>query len=384
MTTSDFSRLITHLYNGHVEEDPYSSFLKGMRDMLGLNFAFITIRKPTTKDGGLFFVSGDMLPVSGDQVGKTYIDARANRYIEQYYASDLMANLPWGEVRTMDDIISYPSFEKSDLYTKCMKQLNLYHMLGVDLRNVNGQRFTLRLCRPKKSDNFSTEDREFLSMVAPHVQRAVSSGMQLIQIDNERKLFSNTISGLSIGIITLDERAKIISCNRLADDLLRKKEGVSIINDRLHIHNSKEKKQFNQYINDVIESQRNEEPVHVNAISIERPLEQHPLEILIKPLSIDKTSEPTHSPHVMLFISDPDKKHDIDVNMLISVYKLTRAEAMLTKHLVAGETLDQSANHLGIARNTARAQLRAIFSKTGVTQQSMLVGLILKSLVSLS
>lgn len=384
MTTSDFSRLITHLYNGHVEEDPYSSFLKGMRDMLDLNFAFMTIRKPTAQDGGLLFVSGDVLFVSDDQLGKTYIDARGNSYIDQYYASDLMTNLPWGEVRTMDEMISHRLFEESDLYTLCMKPLNLYHMLGVDLRNVNGQRFTIRLCRAKKSNNFNAEDREFLSMVAPHIQRAVSGGMQLIQIDNERKLFSNTISGLSIGIITLDERAKIISCNRLADELLGKKDGVSIINDRLHIHNIKEKKQFNQYINEVIDSQRNQEPIKVNAISIERPLEQHPLEILIKPLAIDKTSEPNHSPHLMLFISDPDKKHDIDVDMLISIYKLTRAEAMLTKHLVAGETLDQSANQLGIARNTARAQLRAIFSKTGVTQQSMLVSLILKSLVSLS
>lgn len=86
----------------------------------------------------------------------------------------------------------------------------------------------------------------------------------------------------------------------------------------------------------------------------------------------------------MIFISDPAKKYEIDIKMLRSLYKLTRAEAMLAKHLAAGETLDQSAAILGIARNTARAQLRSIFAKTGATQQSMLVSLILKSLATFS
>jgi DNA-binding CsgD family transcriptional regulator len=85
----------------------------------------------------------------------------------------------------------------------------------------------------------------------------------------------------------------------------------------------------------------------------------------------------------MIFISDPEKKHEIDIKMLMSLYYLTRAEAALAKNIAAGCSLDQSAANLGIARNTARAQLRSIFSKTGVTQQSMLVSLILKSMATI-
>jgi DNA-binding CsgD family transcriptional regulator len=101
-------------------------------------------------------------------------------------------------------------------------------------------------------------------------------------------------------------------------------------------------------------------------------------------MMIDKTVEPGHTPHMIVFINGPEKRYDIDIRLLMSLYGLTRAEAMLAKYLAEGANLDQAAGDLGIARNTARAQLRSIFAKTGVSQQSMLVSLILKSLVTFS
>lgn len=44
--------------------------------------------------------------------------------------------------------------------------------------------------------------------------------------------------------------------------------------------------------------------------------------------------------------------------------------------------MDEVAEELEIKKNTVRAHLRSIFAKTGVTQQSMLVSLVLTSLAS--
>ena len=72
------------------------------------------------------------------------------------------------------------------------------------------------------------------------------------------------------------------------------------------------------------------------------------------------------------------------VIILMSLYNLTKAEVALAKLLAEGANLDQASADLGIARNTARAQLRSIFAKTGVSRQSMLVSLMLKSVVTYS
>ncbi|MBR9912980.1 MAG: helix-turn-helix transcriptional regulator [Gammaproteobacteria bacterium] len=376
LSIAEYSTLLGYLYSGHIEEDPYSKFLDLLRDIMECNFASMTLREPIGDDGGLLFISSEMLQ-------KTFADDH-NPYTDQFYTSNLMTNLQWGEVQTLDQCTSYSSLESTDLYKICMQPINIYHMLGVDLRNANGQRFSVRLCRPKEASNFSESEKEFFQQLGSHIQRAVASGMQLIQLDSERKLFAKTISGRSIGTITLDEHGKIINCNLAADEMIRSKDGIGILNEHIYPQNNSARERLNSYIKEVITAQRKQEPPPMHAMVVERLSGKASYELLIKPISVEKTVESTKTPHIMVFISDPEKKHDIDIKMLMSLYYLTPAEASLAKNLAAGYSLDQSAANLGIARNTARAQLRSIFSKTGVTQQSMLVSLILKSLATFS
>lgn len=69
--------------------------------------------------------------------------------------------------------------------------------------------------------------------------------------------------------------------------------------------------------------------------------------------------------------------------MTRQVFGFTPSEAALAMELANGLSLEDAAQSLGIRRNTARAHLRAIFSKTGVRRQTELVRLILNSVVTL-
>ena len=183
----ELSRLLGYLYDGHIEEDPYNSFLAEARRLIDANFGSITMREPQGDDGGLLFVSSDVLQ-------KTFVDDHDNPYTDKHYTSNLMTNLPWGKVVTLDECIAYSQLEHTDLYRFCMAPIAIHHMVGVDLRNANGQRFSVRFCRPKSSENFGPSERDFLTLLANHIQRAVANGMQLIQLDKERRLYSSTIT----------------------------------------------------------------------------------------------------------------------------------------------------------------------------------------------
>ena len=58
------------------------------------------------------------------------------------------------------------------------------------------------------------------------------------------------------------------------------------------------------------------------------------------------------------------------------MFEVTPAEAKLIAHLVDGLTLTAASEALGVSRNTARAQLSSIFTKTGVNRQNHLVKLV--------
>ena len=61
---------------------------------------------------------------------------------------------------------------------------------------------------------------------------------------------------------------------------------------------------------------------------------------------------------------------------LRAAFGLTAAEARLAAQLVGSGSLNAAADALGIAKETARNQLKAVFAKTGTHRQAELVALL--------
>jgi DNA-binding CsgD family transcriptional regulator len=84
---------------------------------------------------------------------------------------------------------------------------------------------------------------------------------------------------------------------------------------------------------------------------------------------------------VALFIRDAERKSEASREMVRRLFDLTPAEASLALALANGLSLDEAAETLNIRKNTARAHLRSIFSKIGVTRQTTLVRVLLSSVI---
>jgi DNA-binding CsgD family transcriptional regulator len=77
----------------------------------------------------------------------------------------------------------------------------------------------------------------------------------------------------------------------------------------------------------------------------------------------------------LLVIVDPEKRSHPPEAVLRTGFGLTAAEARLAARLATGVTIETAADKLGVAKETARNQLKSIFSKTGVHRQAELVAL---------
>jgi DNA-binding CsgD family transcriptional regulator len=62
--------------------------------------------------------------------------------------------------------------------------------------------------------------------------------------------------------------------------------------------------------------------------------------------------------------------------LLVKLFGLTSAEAKLASIIAEGVNPEQAAEELGISRETARNQLKAVFAKTATHRQSELVALL--------
>src|SRR5262249_38941832 len=79
-------------------------------------------------------------------------------------------------------------------------------------------------------------------------------------------------------------------------------------------------------------------------------------------------------------VTCPSEDHmNESIDLLHCHFGLTPSEARLALHLVTGETLRSAAAKLHIGYETARTQLKSIFSKTGTCRQAELVVVIVSA-----
>src|SRR5690554_7658439 len=85
----------------------------------------------------------------------------------------------------------------------------------------------------------------------------------------------------------------------------------------------------------------------------------------------------------MVYVRDAVGDVQMSGQVAQELFDFTPAETTLALELANGLSLEETAEKLGITRNTARAHLRAIFAKTGIKRQAELVRVMLNSVVSL-
>jgi DNA-binding CsgD family transcriptional regulator len=105
---------------------------------------------------------------------------------------------------------------------------------------------------------------------------------------------------------------------------------------------------------------------------------------VVRGVPLAETAHGRARPIAAIFLRDPDVAAEPAHDIARQLFDFTPAEAQLAIELLNGLSLDEAAAKLGILRNTGRAHLRAIVSKTGVTRQSELVRVLLNGVLALS
>ena len=98
-----------------------------------------------------------------------------------------------------------------------------------------------------------------------------------------------------------------------------------------------------------------------------------PLSLLVSPYrALPRTPGHDHGTTLIVF-SDPEARIEVPERAIAQMFGLAPAQARLVAALVAGETMADYADSVGISMNTAKTQMRQIFLKTGVNRQADLI-----------
>ncbi len=240
--------------------------------------------------------------------------------------------------------------------------------------------FRTALSRP-----FTDEDLALCNLLVPHLANAFCVSQRLLGVQRQRLALAEVVDRLPTGVILIDAQGQPVVRNRVADEIIAQDDGFRVDADGIHAHDPREDVALQQLVRSGLRPSRGEEPESGGVMAVTRLSGRRAFTVVVSRL-LRLPFEPAAplGAEAVLFVSDPASNPVTTIEVLQSLYNLTRAEAELVQLLAQGCKLEEAAQVRGVTVNTARSQLKQVFSKTDTKRQGELVRLVLTGITSIS
>lgn len=368
---AEYDRLVASLYDAALDSRLWNIPMEHLRELFQANYVTLILRIPDQSDAGLMIVAGN---IEGE--GKV-------TYLTYPHSSTPFINQPADKVFTVDDLMSEKDWRASSYFQHWCGPKDVFHVMGVDIATPDSGKLRFRITRPESAPAFSARDRALCELILPHLRRALNMHNQLDRSQSMGTLYSQAISRLSVATIVLDESGRVLQHNPIAQELLTSADGLKLVAGRLEASYPSDNRELQRLVRGAFARQGKESPPIAEAVSITRPSGQVSLVVVVESVPSLEWAESKGQPAVVVYIRDAVGKSLASTTVPKQLFNLTPAETALSLELANGLSLEEAAEKLNIRRNTARAHLRAIFSKTGVRRQTELVRVMLNSVMAL-
>lgn len=223
---------------------------------------------------------------------------------------------------------------------------------------------------------FSSDDFAFADRLVPHLERAFRIRIRLLRLEQGRKLYTEVLDRLPMGILVLDERGRTMASNRVAELAIEDASQLRIPEGRLVAGDEQENQRLQQLIDNAAARGIDGELDPPNAMLVTVDAEGGQLPIFIRPLVGASRDSTSPNASAVIFFPVATRKRAPVIAGIRTLYGFTRAEAEITQLLCEGLSLEEIAERRGVKLSTARSQLKSAFAKTGAKRQGDLVRIV--------
>ncbi len=330
-------------------------------------------------------------------------------YEEHFFAHDIIRHRmqarcvgSQGWVGVRQSILSDPELEQSEYYNDYMRPLDHYHQVGAVLEKTSGYSVAgITLLRSERDGIFGAETVSLLGLLAPHIKQAIALHQRLTLLNAQGVVLDELCGNTDIAFVALGSTGLLQSRSAAAETILRKADGLKVVNGRLTAELPQEDQTLQQLIRGALNiasrpiASRSLEAAHqpcpdgstgftgsteskesTGSMLLSRRPPRKPLRLTVAPL-LREESAGCPSPSAIVFLSDPEATLRSRATVLRTLFRLMPSEARMADWLLQGMDVRQAAERMQITRNSARFLLKGIFRKTGVASQSGLMKLML-------
>lgn len=322
---------------------------------------------------GGFLLQTDVEANGQDPFTPALTETAARYFGDGWYLRDSRATrgiplLLRGEIITDQDLFTPDELRRDSLYNECIYGTGLAWFAAVGF-SAGSAFWALSIQRTAQDGPFEPQDKAVLATMSRRLTETATLSTAV-----GRSVIAGMTDALKLvkqAALVIDRLGFVLACNAEADRLFD--DDIRIVNRRLIVRDREARHAFNVLL-DQLRVTPDTASLPATPIIVRR---DGRATVLIRILPISGAARsPFLGARALLTFTELGAKPGPHPRLLSSLFGLTAAEARLASAISAGASPEVAANRFGIARETARNQLKAVFAKTETHRQSELVVLL--------
>jgi DNA-binding CsgD family transcriptional regulator len=218
---------------------------------------------------------------------------------------------------------------------------------------------------------FGSDSLRSMRLLIPHLDRALRLEMRLNLADLHRNLVSGALDYLTHGVVLVDSSGLPLLLNKRAEEIINQADDLRLSPAGLSGRRALDTRSLRELIKETVSAGTQ------GILAVSRGDDLRPLLLIAAPLRPAGSNQPAGG---VVFISDPDRADNPNVESLRRAFDLTYRESQTAIAIADGHGLKAAADTMGVALTTARSQLQQAFAKTGTSHQAELAALVHRTL----
>ncbi len=283
---------------------------------------------------------------------------------------------PIGEVYSQADMISHEEMRETRFYAEWLKPQGYIDVVGCIVEKSSTSCAPLAVIRHERDGYTDEGTRRRMSLVVPHVRRAVLIGDVIDLHKIEAAGLADSLDGLAAGMFLVDAGGRIIHANASGHAMLLGAAVVRVAAGRLVANDPA----ANSALKDIFSAAvAGDVAVGVKGIAVPLPAragDDHVAHVLPLTSAARRVAGVTYAAVAAVFVQPAKLDLESPLEGVSRRFHLTAAEVRVLFAIVSVGGVAEASEALGIAEGTVRNHLHHLFEKTGTSRQAELVKLV--------
>jgi DNA-binding CsgD family transcriptional regulator len=362
------SALVGSIYDTALDPALWPAALGKVSRFVGGPASGLYAKDATAKTGTIFYDDGGIDP--------HYVKLYFERYVKLDPSTTAHFFAEIDKPMSTVDFLPYDEFVETRFYKEWAQPQGLVDHVTAALDKSATSVAMFGVFRHERDGLVDDEVRRRMTLIAPHMRRAVLIGRVIDLKNAEAASFADTLDGLAAGMLLVDADGRIVHANAsghamlAAGDVLRAADRHLLASDA----------QADQALRTVFASAGSgDAAVGITGIAVPlaaRDGERYVAHVLPLTSGVRRQAGRSYRAAAALFVHKAALATPAPPEVIAKTYHLTPTELRVLLAVVEVGGAPEVAEALGVGETTVRFHLRRLFEKTGAKRQADLVKLV--------